>query len=140
MTNLTAPLAALRAAREEARQRVADLDDQLVDAVRVAREGGLSWVQIAEESGLGTTGQAVQVWLARQDSKSAMGSAIRRVTKIEDDGTLSRKDAAKAFGVTEVTFAKHLANKDSEIARRTTVVPPEATGRKVPRYRVADAE
>lgn len=139
-TDLTAPLAALRAAREEARQRVAELDDQLVDAARVARDGGLSWVQIAEASGLGTTGQAAQVWLARQDSKSAMGTAIQRVRTLTDDGTLSRKDAAARFGVTEVTFAKHLSNPDTEIARRTTVVPPEETGRRVPRYRVADAE
>lgn len=140
MTNLTAPLQALRAARDEARRRAEEIDDELVDAVRIARDGGLSWVQIAEATGLGTTGQSVQVWLARHDAKSAFGANIPRVTKIEDDGTLSRKDAAKAFGVTEVTFAKHLSNPDSEISRRTTVVPPEVTGRKVPRYRVADAE
>ena len=133
MTSLEA-LAALRRKRDAIRRRQDELDDALAVAIRSANAAGESWVAISDAAGLGATGQAAQMWLSRYEKRGEGSAPAPR------DGTLSRKDAAAAFGVTEATFAKRLSDPTSEVSRRTTVIPPGESGRKVPRYRVAAAE
>lgn len=124
------------------------VDLELAEAIIAAREAGVTFAKITKAAEIGETAHAAQMLLERyRHAKAAEG---RRV-EIENDGLLTKADAARHFGVTTITFDTHLGVPGSEkypgvptseIARRVTRVDP-GTGEhpfKTARYRIADAD
>lgn len=122
-----------------------EMNRAIAEAMRAAkRDGslGLTWVQIARAAGVGTTGQSAQVFIARHARPDEFTTGVHDhyVVPPHEETLLSQVAAARRLGVTVPTLIDHLANRpDSAISKRVTVVPPEETGFKTPRYRVEEA-